>query len=128
MGVDNDELICELARPPLSSESLNAFGAGYNTAKLLDGLMKKKICKARRVPIEATGVVTWRSSDTIAIDDADVVNAIQFIRRTMGETLSVDRVVRESALSRQALERRFRNTLGRTVHEEFQLSRLNCAK
>ena len=76
VGVDNDELICELSQPPLSSVSLNAFGAGYNAAKLLYGLMKKKICKARRVPIEATRVVTRRSSDIVAIDDADVVNAI----------------------------------------------------
>ncbi len=128
VGVDNDEVFCELSDPSLSSVSLNAFGAGFRAAELLDGLMKKKIRKPRRILIEATGVVCRRSTDTVAIDDPQVVTAIQFIRRTNGKTISVDHVVREAALSRRALEKRFRECLGRTVHEEIQLARLKSAK
>jgi LacI family transcriptional regulator len=128
VGVDNDEVFCELSDPSLSSISLNAFGAGFRAAELLDGLMKKKVRKPRRILIEATGVVCRRSTDTVAIDDAQLVTAIQFIRRTNGKTISVDHVVREAALSRRALEKRFRESLGRSVHEEIQLARLKSAK
>ncbi len=128
VGVDNDEVFCELSDPSLSSVSLNAFCAGFRAAELLDNLMKKKIRKPRRILIEAMSVVSRRSTDTVAIDDAQLVTAIQFIRRTNGKTISVDHVVREAALSRRALEKRFRDSLGRSVHEEIQLARLKSAK
>jgi LacI family transcriptional regulator len=128
VGVDNDQVFCELSDPSLSSVALNAYGAGFRAAELLDGLMKKKVRKPRRILIEATGVVSRRSTDTVAVDDKHLVSAIQFIRRTNGKTISVDHVVREAALSRRALEKRFRELLGRTVHEEIQLARLKSAK
>ena len=128
VGVDNDHVFCELSDPSLSSVALNAYGAGYRAAELLDGLMKKKIRKPQRILIEATGVISRRSTDTVAVDDEHIVSAIQFIRRTNGRTISVDQVVREAALSRRALEKRFREVLGRTVHEEIQLARLKSAK
>lgn len=128
VGVDNDEVFCELSDPSLSSVSLNAFGAGFRAAELLDKLMKKKIRKPRRIKIDAMNVVARRSTDMVAIDDAHLVTAIQFIRRTNGKTISVEHVVREAALSRRALEKRFREALGRSVHEEIQLARLKSAK
>ena len=36
IGVDNDEFICRLANPPLSSICLNAEHLGYRAAQLLD--------------------------------------------------------------------------------------------
>src|SRR5262249_25488052 len=40
VGVDNDELVCELAYPPLSSVIPDAFRIGYEAAALLKGLME----------------------------------------------------------------------------------------
>ena len=40
IGVDNDELLCELADPPLSSVALNVEPGGYRLAGLLDRLMR----------------------------------------------------------------------------------------
>jgi len=39
IGVDNDELLCNLLDPPLSSIALNLEKAGYEAAALLDRLM-----------------------------------------------------------------------------------------
>jgi LacI family transcriptional regulator len=128
VGVDNDQVFCELSDPSLSSVALNAYGAGFRGAELLDGLMKKKVRKPQRILIEATGVISRRSTDTVAVDDKHLISAIQFIRRTNGKTISVDHVVREAELSRRALEKRFRELLGRSVHEEIQLARLKSAK
>ncbi|NIN34840.1 MAG: substrate-binding domain-containing protein, partial [Gammaproteobacteria bacterium] len=36
IGVDNDQLICDLCNPPLSSIVLNVEKAGYEAAALLD--------------------------------------------------------------------------------------------
>jgi LacI family transcriptional regulator len=128
VGVDNDEVFCELADPPLSSVVLNAETAGYRAATLLDSMMQGRTRKRQHLVVEALGVVTRRSTEILAVEDDDVANALQFIRRQQGREISVDRVADEVAMSRRSLEKRFRETIGRTVLEEIQLTRLERAK
>jgi LacI family transcriptional regulator len=128
LGVDNDAVFCELADPPLSSIALNAETAGYRAAELLDGMMRGRITQPRKVPVEAIAVVRRRSTDVVAVDDGDVAEALQFIRREKGRGLSVAMVAGEVAVSRRHLERRFRETMGRTILEEIQLARIEHAK
>ena len=94
IGVDNDEVFCELAFPPLTSIALNAEAAGYRAAALLDGMMHGRSRKPRRIVVEALGVVTRRSTEVVAVEDEDVVAALQFIHREQGRGISVDDVVR----------------------------------
>lgn len=128
LGVDNDEVFCELSDPPLSSVALNAETAGYRAAELLDVMMKGGVRRRRRILVEAVGVVTRRSTEVIAVKDSDVATALQFIRREHGRGISVDRVAEEVAMSRRSLEKRFRDTIGRTILDEIQLVRLERAK
>jgi LacI family transcriptional regulator len=128
LGVDNDEVFCELSDPPLSSIALNAETAGYRAAELLDGMMSGRIRKPRRILVEALGVMTRRSTEVIAVKDADIASALQFIRHEQGRGISVDRVADEVAMSRRSLEKRFRDTIGRTILEEIQLVRLERSK
>jgi LacI family transcriptional regulator len=128
VGVDNDEVFCELADPPLSSIALNAETAGYRAAALLDAMMRGRVRKRQQIVVEALGVVRRRSTDIMAIHDEDVASALQFIRRQQGRDVSVDRVAEEVAMSRRSLEKRFRDTIGRTILEEIQLTRLERAK
>jgi LacI family transcriptional regulator len=128
LGVDNDEVFCGLAYPPLSSVALNAETAGYRAAELLDGMMQGVIRQPRRIQVEALGVVTRRSTDIVAVEDEDVAAALQYIHREQGRHISVDNVVQEVAVSRRNLEKRFRDTIGRTILEEIQITRLERAK
>jgi LacI family transcriptional regulator len=91
-------------------------------------MMTNRIRKPRRIVIEATGVVCRRSTETTGTSDAHLAAALRLIRDAEGETLSVERVVEVSTLSRSELERRFRDNLGRSIHEEIQIARLNLAK
>jgi LacI family transcriptional regulator, galactose operon repressor len=128
IGVDNDEVFCELADPPLSSVSLNAETAGYRAAALLDAMMRGRVRKRQRIIVDALGVVTRRSTDIVAVDDEDIVAALQFIRHEQGRGISVDDVVEKVAVSRRHLEIRFRDTIGRSILEEIQLVRLDRAR
>lgn len=128
IGVDNDEVFCELAYPPLTSIALNAEAAGYRAAELLEGMMQGRIRKPQRIVVETLGVVTRRSTEVVAVEDEDVVAALQFIHREQGRGISVDSVVEHAAVSRRNLETRFRETMGRTILEEIQLVRLERAK
>ena len=128
IGVDNDAVFCELSNPPLSSVALNAETAGYRAAALLDVMMRGRIQRPQRIVVEALGVVTRRSTDVVAVEDEDIAAALRFIQREQGRGITVESVVQESAVSRRKLEKRFTETIGRTILEEIQLVRLERAK
>lgn len=128
VGVDNDELLCELADPPLSSVALNAERAGYEAAALLDGLMSGRIKRPQRILAEALEVVTRRSTDVLAMDDREVAQALRFIHENAGQPIRVDEIVRHLAVSRRALEIRFQRSVGRSIHDEIQRAHLERAK
>jgi len=120
IGVDNDELLCNLLDPPLSSIALNLEKAGYEAAALLDRLMAGEKMAGQKIVAEPIGVVARKSTDILAISDPVVPTAISFIREHAGDVMRVDDVVNATPLSRRLLEQRFRETLGRTILKEIQ--------
>jgi len=120
LGVDNDELICNLLDPPLSSIPLNSDKAGYEAAALLDRLMDGEKMAGQTVIAEPVGVVARKSTDISAVTDPAVADAINFIRANAGQIIRVDDVVNATPLSRRLLERRFRRAVGRSILNEIQ--------
>jgi LacI family transcriptional regulator len=119
VGVNNDELLCELSSPPLSSVIPNTLRTGYEAAALLDRLMAGEQLKPTAHLIGPFGVASRQSTDVLAIDDRDVVRAVQFIREHACEGVNVADVMKSVPLSRRVLEQRFQRLLGRTPHEEI---------
>ena len=120
IGVDNDELICELSDPPLSSVSVNFERSGYEGAAVLDQLMDGKDLKNQDIMIHASHIVPRYSTDMTALDDPDVSKAVRFIRTHATENLCVSDVVNVAPLSRRVLEKRFRDQLGTTILQEIR--------
>ncbi len=125
VGVDNDEFVCGLSNPPLSSVALNATQAGYEAAEILSNLMKGKKKNDTVIVAKATHVIGRQSTDVLAIDDADVANAIKFIRQNARRAIQVGDVVNSGTLSQRALQQRFRNVLGRTIYDEINRVRID---
>ena len=129
VGADNDELVCEMSNPPLSSISPSAEQVGYEAARLLDGLMSgTRPPPASPIFVPPGGVVTRRSSDILAIADPTVADAVRFIHDHAAEPIGVEDVVAAVPASRRVLERRFRDTLDRTIGEEICNARIDRAK
>jgi len=128
IGVDNDELLCELADPPLSSVALNAEAGGYRAAALLDAMMRRQLKKPQRLVVEPTHVVQRRSTEATAVADEEVATALQLIHQHAAEQFGIDDIVHHLEISRRALELKFRNALGRTPYDELQRVRLLRAK
>jgi len=128
VGVDDDQLVCELSNPPLSSIVLNAEQGGYRAAELLDALMFRRRRKAQLIKVEPLWVVARQSTDVVAVEDQEVAAALRFIRENAREPISVDVVVGQLALSRRALEIRFERNLGRSIRTEIQRVRLGWVK
>jgi LacI family transcriptional regulator len=90
--------------------------------------MHGEACEQRAIQVRATGVVTRRSTDVLAVNDSDVSAALKYILRERGCGISVSDVANEIAISRRSLEKRFHKVVGRTVHDEIQRARLEHAK
>jgi LacI family transcriptional regulator len=121
IGVDNDEVVCGLSDPPLSSVAVNFDRAGYEAAGALDCLMSDKGSVPARIVVQATHVVVRRSTDVVAVEDQSVAKALRFIRANAeGGELNVSEVARGSGVSRRLLEKRFRHELGCSVLNEIR--------
>jgi LacI family transcriptional regulator len=128
VGVDNEEILCELCNPPLSSVMPDMETIGYRAAELLDSLMAGQIPDCPRILIEPIQVVTRRSSDTFAIKDRIVASALKFIREQAFHGCTVTDVRRHVKTSRSYLERKFREQLKRSPQAEIRRIQLNRIK
>lgn len=128
LGVDNDELLCDLADPPLSSVILDAHRTGYEAAALLDRMMHGQTVDKKGKLIAPLGIVTRNSTDISAIDDPEVAEAMRFIRRHACQGINVDDVLKRVTISRRILESRFGKLIGRSPHEEIVRVRLARVK
>ncbi len=124
IGVDNDETVCDLCIPSLSSIARDAQQAGFQGARLLNMQMKGRPVGKKNIFINTTHIETRQSTDMLAIHDANVKEALVFIRKNILHSISVDDVVNEVMISRRNLDQKFTLTLGRTVHEEITRMRI----
>jgi LacI family transcriptional regulator len=116
IGVDNEELACKLALPPLSSVVPDAFRVGYEAAAMLSLLMQGRPAPERLRYIPPLGVVTRQSTDVTAIPDPRVASAMSFIREYACEGIGVEDVVEHVLVSRSVLQQLFRQILDKTIH------------
>jgi LacI family transcriptional regulator len=124
LGVDNDELVCDLSDPPLSSIALATEKGGYEAARLMEKMIATNTCVASDVVVKATQVVTRHSTDIFASKDKYIVNALKYIHDNLDKNLKVDQVLKEVPLSRRSLEKRFVQTTGYPVYEYIYNQRI----
>lgn len=117
LGVDNDEVLCRLTSPPLSSIDPDSPTIGYRAASLLDTLMRGGKAPAEPIWIPARGVVVRQSSDTLAVEDQDLAHALSFIRERACQGIDVLDVVRAVGISRATLERKFAHAMQTTPRQ-----------
>jgi LacI family transcriptional regulator len=127
LGVDDDHLLCRFASPPLSSIALPNDRVGYLAAETLDRLLAGETVPAERL-LPPLHVVERESTALLAVEDAAVAAAMQFIAENADEPLQVEDVAREAGLSARTLQRRFRKALGRTVWAEIHRAHVSRAQ
>ncbi|MFT3787517.1 MAG: DNA-binding transcriptional regulator [Tepidisphaeraceae bacterium] len=127
MGVNDDDLICEMANPPLSSVIHNTRRVGYEAAAMLDRLMSGKKVVAD-VVIDPIGVKSRQSTDLLAVEDPEVAKALRFIRENACGGIRVEDVLEVVTTSRRSLEKRFRDAVGRPLHVEIRRVQIERAK
>jgi len=120
VGADNDEVVCGIANPPMSSVAINFERAGYEAAQVLSGMMRRRKHALPRIVVQPTHVVPRRSTDVLAVEDANLAKALRFIRDHARESVTVEMAARAAGLSRRVLEKRFRKILNHSTLQEIR--------
>ena len=128
IGVDNDEVLCELSELPLSSIDPDAKKIGYEGASLLHRIINGEDLPLEKVLVEPRGVVVRQSTDVVAIADSQVAAAMHFIRQHACDGILIEDVLQHLRLSRSTLERRFTELLGRSPRAEINRVQLERVK
>ena len=128
VGVDNDEMLCEMTTPPLSSIEQGSLQIGYDAAALLARCMRGKKPRQIRHAVPPEGLVARQSTDVLACADQDLSAAIRFIRRHACDPIGVADVLEVVQVCRSSLERKCLGMLGRTIHLEIEHVQIERAK
>ncbi|MBU1304539.1 MAG: XylR family transcriptional regulator [Alphaproteobacteria bacterium] len=128
VGVDNDELLCEITTPSMSSIAPNAFGAGACAAEILDRMLHGEALSDAKHAIAPLGVRKRVSTDVLAVEDRHVAEAIAFIRGNAHRNIGVEDLLGAVPLSRRVLQARFRKALNRTPHQEIARVRTDAVR
>jgi len=127
LAVDNDDLICDLAQPQLSSIAIPWKKIGYQAAAALERVMAGKQ-DLSRVLVGPECVIERQSTDTLAIADTDLAAALRFIRTHAHEPINVEDILRHLPVARRSLEKRFREVIGRSPLEEIRKAHTDRAR
>jgi LacI family transcriptional regulator len=131
LGVDNDELICELSDPPLSSIKQDSEIVGFEAAYLLDQKIKKVKIPPTNIVGAPINVVARQSTDILAVNDVCLIKALNYINNnTFDKLLNVREVVNAVNTSRRVLEKKFHQQLGATIGNRIKQVRIDyiCEK
>ncbi len=128
LGVDNDEFLCELTQPSLSSVSIPWRRVGRQAGLLIERLLAKERVEARRYLVPPAGIIARRSTDMLAVADREVAAALAFIQGRYQDDISVADVLRAVPTYRKRLEGGFRRHVGHGIMREIRRMRVEQAK
>jgi len=125
---DEDELLCNLILPPISSIELASHRIGLEASKMLESMMRTGHIPERPLLVEPLRVCSRRSTDCLAVGDPCVEAVLEFIWQRAPDHIRIQDLASVAAMSRRSLEQRFRETLGRSPAEEIRRVRLEKAR
>jgi len=128
LGIGNDELLCELTAPALSSVAVPTHEVGRCAAQMLAEFLAGHLPNPPRLALPPLDIIVRASTDRIRGSDELVGRAVEFLRANAHTPIGTGQVAASLAVARRTLERRFQNETGRTLHEFLTEYRLRGAK
>lgn len=124
LGVDNDETICRLSSPNLSSLNQNIEQGGYDVAQLIDRILRDPATPREDVMVQPTHIVTRQSTDIYANNDQHIAEVLKYIHENISQKITVDELVELAPLSRRLLETRFKRSMGTSIYDYILQTRI----
>lgn len=117
LGVDNDELMCNISDPPISSIELDVEKGGYMLGKLVDKQLKKEYTGSFNIVINPVRIELRQSTEKYNIKDPYVLKVVRYINAHYSADLSVNTLLAHVPLSRRSLEFKFKDAMRISVYQ-----------
>ena len=126
LGVDNDEILCNMSDPPLSSIVLDVKNGGYLAAKHLHTIIKEQTTIPFNITIKPIRIERRKSTEGYSVTDKLVKDALQLIENKQNGFIGVTDLLNNLCVSRRVLEIHFRKETGMSVYQYILDYRTTC--
>ncbi len=117
LGVDNDELICHLSDPPISSIVTDVEKGGYEAGRLIDRMIKGEIVEPFNIIIRPTRFELRKSTEKYDISNGYISQVVNYIEDNFNTDINIEELTELVPLSRRNLEVKFKEEMGTTIYQ-----------
>jgi LacI family transcriptional regulator len=128
IGANNDELVCGLSYPMLSSVAIPWDKIGAMVGEAMEQLLAGQPAPAKPVHIPPGGVVLRHSANHLAVEDETLRRAMSYLSENLQDPISVASLCDELRIARRSLERKFREFYRCTPWEMLCRMRIRRAR
>lgn len=124
LGVDDDDLLCNISDPPISSIEMDVEQGGYMTCKMLHQQILSHSTAPFNVWITPVGIRERASTSFLDVKDPHAERLIAYIEENFGRDLTMDEILATVPLSRRSAEQHFKNATGITIYQYLLRTRV----
>lgn len=124
LGVDGDDLICEISDPPISSIQLEVEHGGYETCRLLHQQILNKRREPFNVFISPSEIKERNSTRAFNISDPHIMSVVKYIDENYMCDIRMESIFKLVPLSRRSVEMRFKKATGMSIYQYLLNTRI----
>lgn len=124
VGIDNDDLLCEMSIPPLTSVQPDFEGCGFWLAQQLDNMLQGKKPPKKTHTYGIKSIIERASTYDVKGGARMISSARAFINQNATAPITVPEIARAARCSVRTLQKRFAAATGCTPLEELTRIRL----
>ena len=125
LGVDNDQLICNISDPSLSSIVIDSRNGGYQAGEALDELMKNNSSTIFNISVPPVQVISRGSTKKWVIRDKYILKTVEYIENNYADSISVQKLLELVPFSRRVFEKKFKEETGSSIYQFILDYRIN---
>ena len=125
LGVDNDELICNISDPPISSIELEVERGGYAIGRLLHQQIRQELEGPFNVVINPIRIELRQSTEKHNIKDPYILKIVKYIESNCGPDLTIETLISQVPLSRRNIELKFKHIMNTSIYQYILECRVN---
>ncbi|ADE54441.1 substrate-binding domain-containing protein [Coraliomargarita akajimensis] len=128
IGANNDDLVCGLSYPMLSSVAIPWEKIGELVGESMHSLLAGEVTSPEPVLLPPGGVVLRHSANHLAVEDPTLRRAMSYLSERLQDPISVGGMCADLRVARRGLERKFQEFYRCTPWEMLCQMRVNQAK
>jgi LacI family transcriptional regulator len=125
IGVDNDEILCNMSNPSMSTINVDIERGGAAAAAMAERMVKDPSYMGEDIVLQPLSVVERLSSSLFVTNDKEVLMALRYIHANIDSKIYVTDILNCIPISRRLLENRFKKMTGMTIYNYISAKRID---